>query len=110
MMHFSQCEDLVIASGTDVSRVVDANKETADAETLGILGAVALTGTLTIEVCPTANGTFVTLNNGTSDVAGPAAGKAIEYNNFAFPYWRLKSSSNEGADRTLKLYKLWNVR
>lgn len=99
---------ITIASGQQNSNVI-SRAQVEDANLLGIIAPSTLTGAITIEVCDTESGTFVTLNNGTSDVAGPVAGKAYQYDVFAFPFFRLHSASAEGAERVFKLFKVWNA-
>jgi hypothetical protein len=97
-------KDLVILSGTQNSRSVAAVYETADANLIGILSPATLPDTVTIEVSHD-DTTFATLNNGTADVAAPAAGKACVYDQLVFPYWRLHAAAPTAADRTFKVSK-----
>ncbi|HEY7710635.1 MAG TPA: hypothetical protein VIG57_11460, partial [Candidatus Entotheonella sp.] len=69
-----------------------------EAFVLSILGPSALTGTVTIEVCDTATGTFITLQSSGNDVT-LAAAKAAVLSPMGFPYMRIHSSGAEAADR-----------
>ncbi len=104
----AKLKDLVILINTDVSRTVNSEEESWDADLIGIIAPASAEAT-EIEVSADAV-TFVPLNDGTNDVAGPAASKAVEYDSFSFPYWRLKApGGNVAATRTFKCYKTWNA-
>lgn len=96
--------DLVIANGGTNSRTVEAVKETADANLIGIIAPATLPESVLIQVSHDST-TFATLNNGTSDVAAPTAGKAGVYDQLVFPYWRLQATGAVAADRTFKVSK-----
>lgn len=96
--------DVTIPSGASVSRSVKAVSEYADANLIGIISPATLPDTVTIQVSHD-DVTYATLNNGTADVAAPAAGKAGVYDQLVFPYWRLSAAANVAADRTFKVSK-----
>lgn len=93
--------DLVIASGTDESNVLDrAEFKWADGFIIGAPGT--LTGTITIEVSLDGGSTYHTLQSAGSDVA-IGAGDAVTIDMKAWDKLRLASSGNEGATRTFKV-------
>lgn len=96
--------DLVILSATTVSRTVESAKETADANLIGIISPPTLPETVIIEVSH--NGvTFVPLQSAGVEVAAPAAGRAVVYNQIVFPFWRLFAVIAVAADRIFKVSK-----
>lgn len=108
--------DVVIASGDTKSRVIRATEEYADAASLNIQAPAALDAVAyTIEVsskyrAPTdtyVDADFVTLNDGTSDIAPPAAGKGRAYTEIVgFQAFRIKQGgAGAGADRTFMVSK-----
>ena len=97
--------DVTIANGSSTSRVVDGKYEYADATAINIQSPATLPDTVVIEVSYDGS-TFATLNDGTSDIAVPGAGKARQYiEMLGTKSFRLKASSNVAADRTFKLSK-----
>lgn len=103
------CTDLTILTGQTVSRWVESVLETGDANIIAITAPATLdVGTYTLEVSFDGSTAAGTINDGTADVAVPAAGKHCQYENFAAPYWRIKGPS-AAADRTFKLTKAWNA-
>ena len=105
---WATCEDLVIASGQTTSRAVNTANETIDAWWLNIQSPATLPEICTIEVSHDST-TWTTLNNGTSDVSTPGAGKGGIYENLSFPFFRIKAGTAVGATRTFKLSKAWNA-
>lgn len=107
--HLALCEDLVIAQTGTATRWVDTQAETSDAWKLLIIAPAALdAGTYTIQVSEDGSTSAGTLNTGSADVAVPAAGKAVSYDNFAARYFRISGPAAASA-RTFKLRKLWNA-
>lgn len=103
----SNLEDLVILSGATSSRVVDAEAESADAAAIMIYGPVTLAESVVIAVSYD-NVTFVTLHDGTADIASPLAGKARQYTELqGAKYWKLLAGGAVAADRTFKVAKNW---
>lgn len=102
--------DVTIASGDTISRVVDGKYEYADATAINIQSPATLDAvTFTIEVSYDGT-TFATLNDGTSDIAPPAAGKSRQYiEMLGTKSFRLKASSAVSADRTFKLTKQYTA-
>lgn len=96
---------LTIASGGTTSGVVRPN----EGDSITIFAPSSLTGTITVEIEPTATGTsFCTLTSGGSNVT-IAASAALIISPANFGQLRLKSGSTELADRTFTLVKGLNV-
>jgi hypothetical protein len=70
---------------------------------IGVISPAALTGTVTIEVCDDAAGTFRTLQSSGNDVTLTAA-KAAVLSPMPFPFMRLHSSEAEAADRAFLIF------
>ena len=91
--------DLVIPNGTDVSNAISLLKTRFRG--LAIFSPSALTNTITAEVSP--DGTnFMTLRSGGSDVA-IAVDECVVIDFVAYQEIQLKSSGNEGAERTFQV-------
>ena len=101
--------DITIANGGTTSRGVRGVYEYDDATCITIQAPAAMTNATVIEVSQD-DVTYAVLNDGTSDIAGPAAGKSRQYTEMlGHKYWRLVSAGNEGALRTFKVTKRWTV-
>lgn len=107
-LFWATCEDLVIANGQTATRTVNSANETADALQINIQCPATLPETCTIQVSHDATN-WVTLNDGTTDVPIPGAGKGGIYDNISFPYWRILSGTAVAAQRTFKLSKIYNA-
>ena len=104
----SSLADITISSGGTTSRTV-SREETSDAVAITLQAPATLSETLTIETSFDGT-TFATLNDGSSDIAPPLAGKARQYTELVgWNYWRLKAGSAVGADRTFKAWKQWSA-
>jgi hypothetical protein len=91
---------LTIAQAAQNSDVLNLGSEgVREGYIIGILNPATLTGTVTVEVCDTATGTFRTLQSNALDVALPVA-KAVVLDPFPFPFMRLHSSGAEAAARS----------
>ena len=92
-------DDVTIAIGNTVSRVVSGALETADAVQITLQAPSSLeAGTYTFEVSNVynadpanyADADFVTLNDGSADIGPPAAGKGRSYTEMVgFHAWRI---------------------
>src|SRR5713101_2530813 len=90
---------------TTASTVSNALSNLDDAIAIGIVAPTAVTGTITVQVEPTATGTaFVSLQSGGVDVT-IAAAKAIVINPFPFRQIRLITSATEAATRTFSVLR-----
>ena len=105
---YAALADVTVASGATESRAVYADYEYSDARYLTIYAPATLDAvTWTIEVS-TDGTTWSTLNNGTSDIAPPAAGKARQYiEMLSSRYFRIKASSATAANRIFRVSKQW---
>jgi len=102
------CFDLTILSAGTSTRWVDSTLETADAVRIGLTAPAALdAGTYTLEVSFDGSTAAGTINDGTNDVALPAAGKHCQYDPFVAPYWRILGPT-AAANRVFKLTKQCN--
>ncbi len=91
--------DLVIPNGTAVSNEISLLKTRFRG--LAIFSPGDLTNTITVEVSP--DGTnFMTLRSGAADVA-IAIDECVIIDFVAYQEIRLKSSSNEGSERTFQV-------
>ena len=98
--------DLVIANAGTVSGAIGSLE---DADTITIYAPAALTGTVTIQIEPTAAGTdWIDLTSGGSDVT-IGAGNAVVVGDISFRQIRLSSGAAEGAERTFRVTKQFQV-
>jgi hypothetical protein len=83
-----------IGVGANVSNVINA-KDLVGCTAFTLFSSTRTDAfTYTIEVSYDDGTTYVTLNDGTADIAAPATGKAIAYANPPCTNMRIKSSSN----------------
>jgi hypothetical protein len=102
------CFDLTIVAAGTATRWVDSTLETADAVRIGLTAPGTLdVGTYTLQISFDGTTSAGTINDGTNDVALPAAGKHCQYDPFVAPFWRI-SGPAAAADRTFKLTKQCN--
>lgn len=102
-------KDVVILSGATTSRAVEGVYEYDDAAAITMQAPATLAETCTLEVSQDST-TFVTLNDGTADIAPPLAGKGRQYIELiGWKYWRIKAGSAAAADRTFKVTKTWTI-
>ena len=104
----AQLENVVVANAGTDSRAVDTALECADATGIYIEAPATLAETPTIQTSCDGT-TWVTLNNGTSDVAPPLAGKGCVYDNLVAPYWRIHFAGAAAAERIFKVRKIYNA-
>ena len=98
--------DLVIANAGTVSGAIGSLE---DADTVTIYGPTALTGTVTIQIEPSAAGTtWLDLTSGGSDVT-IGVGNAVVIGDISFRQLRLSSSAAEGAERIFRVTKQFQV-
>lgn len=109
-MNVTNCADVVITNGTNVSNTVLANEQYSDAEYITLYAPSGLVAgeAGVIQVSYDGGTTWHTLNNNVGDVSYPAASKAIEYITFTAPAFRLSvTTGNVAATRTFKMTKAW---
>lgn len=100
--------DLTIAIAATATRWVDSTLETADASKISITFPAAVdAGTYVIQTSFDGVTVHGTLNTGSADVALPAVGKTVQYDNIIAPYWRI-SGPAAAAERTIRVAKLCN--
>jgi hypothetical protein len=102
--------DIVIPSGSSVTRSISGAYEYSDAVAITIQSPATLDAlTFTIEISN--DGTnFATMSDGTNNIPVPAAGKAIQYTDMlGARAWRIKASGNVAADRTFLVSKQWTA-
>lgn len=109
----TRCADIVIPNGTADSNVIKAREVYDDAILLMLVGPTVLDAhTYVIQVCDDPDAAvpvWSNWNNGTSDIAPPAASKATTYPGLAGRGFRIHDSTgNVAADRTWNLYKQHN--
>lgn len=102
--------DLVIAAGAQQSngtsyRATEDNGELDDADAVLIMAPDALTGTLTVQCGPNADGNFVVLQSPPGTDITLAAGKAIVITDVPYPKIAVISAAAEGAQRTIRVRK-----
>lgn len=108
--NLAQCPDVVIPNGAAASQWVKVADIHEDAVQISLTAPAVLDGvTYTIQVSKDGITSDGTLNNGTTDVAPPAAGKSVNYPPIAAKYWRIFASGNAAAERRFKLAKIWNA-
>ena len=102
--------DVVIPSGSNVTRSISGAYEYSDAVALVIQAPATLDAlTFTIEVSN--DGTnFATLFDGVANIPVPKAGQAIQYTEMlGSRFWRIKASGNVAADREFLVSKQWTA-
>lgn len=102
--------NVVIPSGSNVTRTISGAYEYSDATAITIQSPATLDAlTFTIEISN--DGTnFATLNTGTVDLTVPAAGKAIQYTDMlGARFFRIKASGNVSANREFLVSKQWTA-
>lgn len=102
--------DVIIPSGSNVSRAVQGVYEYHDASNITIQSPSALDAlTFTIEVSQDGS-VWATLSDGASDLPVPAASKAIQYTEILpHKFFRIKASGNVAADRIFLVSKQWTA-
>jgi hypothetical protein len=104
------CENLVIAPSGTATRWVNSTLETADAVRIGITAPAALdAGAYTLQVSFDGINSAGVINDGTNDVAVPAAGKHCQYDPFVAPFWRILAATPAASERVFKLTKQHNA-
>lgn len=106
----ARLHDVVIPSGSSVTRSISGAYEYSDAVAIVIQSPAALDAlSFTIEVSN--DGTnFVTLTDGFSNLPVPGAGKATQYTEMlGSRAFRIKASGNVAADRTFLVSKQWTA-
>jgi hypothetical protein len=91
---------LTIAQAAQNSDVLNLGSQgVREGYIIGILNPATLTGTVTVEVCDSATGTFRTLQSNGVDVT-LAVTKAVVLDPFPFSFMRIHSGSAEAAARS----------
>lgn len=97
------CPDVVIPNGETTSNVIP-REVFGDASSITLYAPATLPETTEFEVADQ-DGNYTTWSDGSSDIAGPAAGKARVYTNFDFYGFRLVANGAVAAERTFKMTK-----
>jgi len=106
----ARIHDVTVPTGQNASRWIFGTYEYSDATAITIQSPAGLdAGTWTIEVSNDGT-TASALNDGTSDIPVPAAGKARQYiEMIGFKFFRIKCSVNVAETRTFLVSKQWTV-
>ena len=101
--------DVVVLSGQTTTRAINGNYEYSDATAINIQSPATLdAGTYVIQV-RNDGVNWANLNDGTNDIAPPAAGKSRQYiEMLGAKEWRI-SGPSAAADRTFIVNKQWTV-
>lgn len=105
----ARLHDIVILSGATTTRTIEGAYEYSDATAITIQSPATLdAGTYVIQVSNDGT-TFSNLNDGTNDIAPPAAGKSRQYiEMLGFRAWRI-SGPTSAANRTFLVSKQWTA-